>query len=52
VAAALFPSLRRDTDLPLCNLVYEGLQSTQNENRLEAFAEQVMNREQGTGNSE
>ena len=51
VTGSLFPSLRREMDgMPLCNLVYEGLQSTQNVNRLEAFAEQVRNREQGTRN--
>ena len=48
VAGALFPSMREEIgSLPLCNLIYEGLQSTQNENRLEAFAEQVWARRRG-----
>jgi len=43
VTAALSRSMRRDMDdMPLCNLVFEGLKSTHTTNRLEAFAHQVM----------
>lgn len=42
VTAALLPTMRRDhPGLATCTLVYEGLQSTHNVNRLEAFADQV-----------
>jgi predicted CoA-substrate-specific enzyme activase len=42
VTASLSKSIRRDIgDTPLCSLVYEGLKSTHNINRLEAFAHQV-----------
>ena len=42
VTAALLPAMRRDHGgLATTTLVYEGLQSTHNVNRLEAFAHQV-----------
>lgn len=42
VTASLTKSIRNDMDdIPLCTLVYEGLKSTHNVNRLEAFAHQV-----------
>lgn len=42
VTAALLPRMRRDyPGLATCTLVYEGLQSIHNINRLEAFADQV-----------
>ncbi len=42
VTAALLPAMRRDHGgMATCTLVYEGLQSTHNVNRLEAFAHQV-----------
>jgi predicted CoA-substrate-specific enzyme activase len=42
VTAALLPRMRRDhPGLATCTLVYEGLQSTHNVNRLEAFADLV-----------
>ena len=42
VTAALTPAMHRDfPGLSTCTLVYEGLQSTHNVNRLEAFAHQV-----------
>ncbi len=45
VTAALTPSIRQQMpDLSMCTLVYEGLQSTHNINRLEAFAHQVHSR--------
>ncbi|MGI6395437.1 MAG: acyl-CoA dehydratase activase [bacterium] len=44
VTASLSKSIRRDmNEIPICTLVYEGLKSTHNENRLEAFAHQVKN---------
>jgi predicted CoA-substrate-specific enzyme activase len=43
VSASLSASMRRDMDeMPLCNLVFEGLKSTHSTNRLEAFAHQVI----------
>ena len=48
VTGALAPKMRTDMDdMPLCNLIYEGLQSTHNVNRLEAFAHQVLSRRAG-----
>ena len=42
ITASLSGSLRADIDdTPLCTLVYEGLKSTHNLNRLEAFTHQV-----------
>jgi predicted CoA-substrate-specific enzyme activase len=42
VTSALLPAMRRDHGgMATCTLVYEGLQSTHNVNRLEAFAHQV-----------
>ena len=42
VTESLTSTLRKDTDdTPICTLVYEGLKSTHNKNRLEAFAHQV-----------
>lgn len=42
VTASLTKSMRKDMDdIPICNLVYEGLKSTHNINRLEAFTHQV-----------
>jgi len=42
VTASLTKSMRKDMDdLPMCSLVYEGLKSTHNINRLEAFVHQV-----------
>ena len=42
VTASLTKSIRSDMeDIPLCTIVYEGLKSTHNVNRLEAFAHQV-----------
>ena len=42
VTESLTSSLRRDNgDIPICTLVYEGLKSTHNKNRLEAFADQI-----------
>lgn len=42
VTASLTKSIRNDMDdIPLCTIVYEGLKSTHNVNRLEAFAHQV-----------
>lgn len=42
VTASLMPAMRRaHPGLATCTLVYEGLQSTHNVNRLEAFAHQV-----------
>ncbi len=42
VTESLSKSIRRDmNDIPLCTLVYEGLKSTHNVNRLEAFTHQV-----------
>lgn len=42
ITASLAPSMRRDMgDIPIGNLVYEGLQSTHNTNRIEAFIHQV-----------
>ncbi len=42
VTASLSKSIRNDIgDTPLCSLVYEGLQSTHNINRLEAFTHQA-----------
>ncbi|MGV8074701.1 MAG: acyl-CoA dehydratase activase [Syntrophobacteraceae bacterium] len=42
VTASLSKSIRGDLDdIPLCSLVYGGLKSTRNLNRLEAFAHQV-----------
>lgn len=45
VTGALIASMRRDMDdMPVCNLVFEGLKSTHSTNRLEAFAHQVISR--------
>ena len=45
VTESLTSTLRKDTDdTPICTLVYEGLKSTHNKNRLEAFAHQVKQR--------
>lgn len=45
VTAALSSTMGRDMDnIPLCNLVFEGLKSTHTTNRLEAFAHQVRTR--------
>lgn len=42
VTESLSPVLRHEMDdIPICTLVYEGLKSTHNKNRLEAFAHQV-----------
>ena len=42
VTESLTPALRKEMDdIPICTLVYEGLKSTHNKNRLEAFAHQV-----------
>ncbi|HRZ80750.1 MAG TPA: hypothetical protein P5044_12135, partial [bacterium] len=42
ITASLTKSMRKDMDdIPICNLVYEGLKSTHNINRLEAFTHQV-----------
>ena len=42
VTESLTPALRHEMgDIPICTLVYEGLHSTHNRNRLEAFAHQV-----------
>lgn len=42
VTASLTPSMQRDMgDIPIANLVYEGLKSTHNTNRIEAFIHQV-----------
>ena len=42
VTESLTSTLKKDTgDTPICTLVYEGLKSTHNKNRLEAFAHQV-----------
>ena len=42
VTESLTSTLRKETDdTPICTLVYEGLKSTHNKNRLEAFAHQV-----------
>jgi len=42
ITAALSKIIRSDiADTPLCSLVYEGLKSTHNVNRLEAFTDQV-----------
>ena len=42
ITAALSKIIRGDiADTPLCSLVYEGLKSTHNVNRLEAFTDQV-----------
>ena len=42
ITASLTKSIRKDMDdIPICNLVYEGLKSTHNLNRLEAFTQQV-----------
>lgn len=48
VTAALTDAMRRDLgQLPMCSLIYDGLQSTHHVNRLEAFAHQVRQREEG-----
>ena len=45
VTESLTSTLRKETgDTPICTLVYEGLKSTHNKNRLEAFAHQVKQR--------
>lgn len=42
VTESLTPALRKEMDdIPICTLVYEGLKSTHNKNRLEAFAHQL-----------
>jgi len=42
ITASLAPGMRRDMgDIPIGNLVYEGLKSTHNSNRIEAFIHQV-----------
>ncbi|HOI08944.1 MAG TPA: hypothetical protein PK313_00575, partial [Myxococcota bacterium] len=52
LTAALLPRMRRDhPGLATCTLVYEGLQSTHNVNRLEAFADQVRAATRVTGGS-
>lgn len=52
LTAALLPRMRRDhPGLATCTLVYEGLQSTHNVNRLEAFADQVRAASRVTGGS-
>ena len=44
ITASLSGSMRRDmADLPIATFVYEGLQSTHNTNRIEAFIHQVHN---------
>ena len=46
VTESLTPALRHEMDdIPICTLVYEGLHSTHNRNRLEAFAHQVKSRQ-------
>jgi len=52
VTSALLPAMRRDNGgMATCSLVYEGLQSTHNVNRLEAFAHQVRAKSAGTSPS-
>lgn len=48
ITASLTKSMRSDMDdIPICNLVFEGLKSTHNVNRLEAFTHQVKSVKKG-----
>ncbi len=44
VVSALSGSMKKDMDeIPICSIIYEGLKSTHNVNRLEAFTDQIKN---------
>jgi len=53
ITSSLTKSMRKDMgDIPICNLVYEGLKSTHNVNRLEAFIHQVNSHKNSSINKE
>ena len=44
VISALSGTMKKDMDeIPICSIIYEGLKSTHNVNRLEAFTDQIKN---------